>query len=96
MDDDRIRRLLGGVPVSDDIATRPDAVAILRSRVENAGGDLGVVEQYILRNGGEIRHTPNRTRGGLGPNAGRRLDGVVFYVVPRAALPPEWLSEARR
>ena len=96
MDDEQIRRLLGGVAVCEDIATRPDAVALLRSRVESAGGDLGAVERYVVRSGGEIRQTSARTRGGFGFNSGCTVDGIVYYVVPRSALPPEWLSEARR
>jgi hypothetical protein len=96
VDDDQIRRLLGGVAASENIATRPDAVALLRSRIESAGGDLDAVERYILRSGGERRHTRAWTRAGLGFNSGCMVDGLVYYVVPRSALPPEWLSEARR
>ena len=96
VDEGAIRRCLGDIEWSPEIPSPAGTVAILRTRVEAAGADVDEVDHYVIRHGGQVRRTTDRHRHGWDGNFGARIDGVEFYVVPRSALPPEWLSATRR
>lgn len=65
----------------------PGAVALLRSRVEEAGGDLDAVAEWVKARGGHVDRTPPYRRRGLGTRCGQReSSGEQFYVVPSEAL----------
>jgi len=87
VNDERIRALLTSVEPSRWIDRTPDTVAILRSRVEAAGGDPDAVSEWVRARGGHIDRTPPYRRRGLGPRCGQReSSGEAFYVVPTEAL----------
>ncbi len=87
MTDDDIRRLLASVEPSPFLARTPGTVALLRSRVEEAGGDPAAVERWVEVHGGRVDRTlPYRVQG-HGPRYGRKeATAKEFYVVPLAAL----------
>ncbi len=87
VNDDQIRALLTSVQPSGWIDRTPDTVAILRSRLEEAGGDPDVVAEWVRAHGGHVDRTPPYRRRGLGPRCGQReSSGKEFYVVPTEAL----------
>ncbi len=87
MNDDQIRVLLTAVQPSGWIDRTPDTVAILRSRLEEVGGDPDVVSEWVRTHGGHVDRTPPYRRRGLGPRCGQReSSGEEFYVVPTKAL----------
>ena len=91
MADDPIRVLLASLPKANMIPTPPGTVAIVRSRVKEAGGDLDAVAAWVESHGGSAERTrPLKSRA---PRAGRSGARVVpaeaFYVVPRDALSEE-------
>ena len=87
MDDDPIRALLASVQPSGWIDRTPDTVAILRSRVEAAGGDPDAVAEWVRAHGGRVDRTPAYLRKGLGPRYRQHeSSGKEFYVVPNDAL----------
>lgn len=89
MDDDAIRALLSSVEPSGWIDRTPDTVAILRSRVEEAGGDADAVSEWVLTHGGRVDRTPRYLRKGLGARPRQsESSGAEFYVVPTEALAP--------
>ena len=79
--------LLTSVQPSRWIDRTPDTVAILRSRVEEAGGDPDAVADWVRAHGGRVDRTLDYYRKGLGPRY-RQLEstGKEFYVVPTEAL----------
>jgi hypothetical protein len=87
VDHDPIQALLTSVQPSGFIDRTPGTVALLRSRVEEAGGDPDAVAQWVKAHGGRVDRTPRYLRKGLG---GRPLQqessGHEFYVVPTEAL----------
>lgn len=84
---EQVRALLRSVEPSRWIDRTPDTVAILRSRVEEAGADPDVVAEWVKANGGHVDRTQSYRRQGLGPRYGQKeTSGEEFYVVPTAAL----------
>ncbi len=65
----------------------PGTVALLRARVEEAGGDPAAVAQWVEANGGRVDRTlPYRLKGS-GPRYGQKVsEAEEFYVVPLEAL----------
>lgn len=87
MNDDEIQALLTSVEPSRWIDRTPDTVAILRRRVEEAGGDPDTVAEWVVAHGGHVDRTPPYWRKGLGPRYRQKeSSGEEFYVVPTAAL----------
>ncbi len=89
MTDDPIRALLASVQPSGWIDRTPDTVAILRSRIEEAGGDPEAVSTWVREHGGHVDSTPTYYRQGLGPRVRQQESPrKEFYVVPTEALEP--------
>lgn len=89
MNDEEIRALLASVQPSGWIDRTPDTVAILRSRVDAAGGDPDAVSQWVKAHGGHLDRTPPYRRRGLGGRPRQNeSSGQDFYVVPNEALAP--------
>ena len=87
MNDDEIRALLTSVQPSEWIDRTPDTVAILRSRVEEAGGDPDAVAEWVTAHGGRVDRTLAYYRKGLGPRYRQQESpSKEFYVVPTEAL----------
>jgi len=87
VNDDKVRALLISVQPSGWIDRTPDTVAILRSRVEAAGGDPDVVSKWVTAHGGHVDRTPAYYRKGLGARPRQQeSSGDEFYVVPTEAL----------
>ena len=87
VNDDDIRALLTSVQPSPWIDRTPDTIAILRSRVEEAGGDPDAVSEWVRARGGRVDRTPAYWRRGLGPRYRQQESpGKEFYVVPTEAL----------
>jgi hypothetical protein len=84
--DDPIRNLLAGIDISSLVRTRPGCVAILRSRVEAAGGNHDAVLAWVEDHGGYLDRTKPITRKSLGPRYGEQIPGEDFYAVPREAI----------
>ena len=87
MTDEEIRRILGSVQPSPFLDRTPGTVAILRERVEQAGGSPDDVARWVEARGGRVDRTlPYRLKG-VGPRYGPKLrDAEEFYVVPLEAL----------
>ncbi len=86
MADDPIRVLLARLTPSSFIPTEPGMVAILRSRVVDAGADPDAVARWVEGHGGYVDATLPLRRRGLGPSYGKAQQGEDFYAVPRDAL----------
>jgi len=87
VNDDPIRTLLTSVEPSGFIDRTPGTVALLRSRVEAAGGDPDAVALWVEAHGGHLDRTPRYLRRGLGPRPRQsESSGQEFYVVPTEAL----------
>jgi hypothetical protein len=87
MSDEDIRGVLKSVQPSPFIDRTPGTVALLRSRVEEAGGDPEAVARWVEGNGGRVDRTLPYRRGGRGPRYGPKLtEPQEFYVVPVEAL----------
>ena len=87
MTEDEIRALLTGVPPSPFIDRTPGTVALLRSRVEEAGGDADAVARWVEARGGRVDKTLPYRRQGKGPRYGPKItEAEEFYVVPVEAL----------
>ncbi len=87
MNDDEVRTLLNSVQPSGWIDRTPDTVAILRSRVEEAGGDPDAVADWVKAHGGRLDRTLRYLRQGSGPRPRQtESSGQEFYVVPVDAL----------
>ena len=87
MTDEKIRAVLSSVKPSMFIDRTPGTVALLRSRVEEAGGEPDAVARWVEANGGRVDRTlPYRLRG-TGPRYGKKAsEAEEFYVVPVEAL----------
>ncbi len=84
---DPIRALLASVQPSGFIDRTPGTVAVLRSRVEEAGGDPDAVAEWVKAHGGHVDRTQSYRRGGVGERyGGKETYGKEFYVVPTEAL----------
>ncbi|MCP9488149.1 MAG: hypothetical protein MSC30_20100 [Gaiellaceae bacterium MAG52_C11] len=89
MNDDAIRALLSSVQPSGWIDRTPNTVAILRSRVAEAGGDPDAVSEWGRAHRGRVDRTPAYYRQGLGARPRQRERfGEEYYVVPTEALEP--------
>jgi hypothetical protein len=89
VNDNAIRALLTSVQPSGWIDRTPDTVAILRSRVEEAGGDPDAVSEWVRAHGGRVDSTLAYYRRGQGPRPRQQeSSGQEFYVVPTDALAP--------
>ncbi len=87
MTDDEIRVLLASVQPSPFIDRTPGTVALLRSRVEEAGGDRDAVARWVEAHGGRVDKTLPYRKQGRGPRYGGKLtEPEEFYVVPVEAL----------
>ena len=85
--DDEIRAILSAVEPTPFIDRTHGAVALLRSRVEEAGADSDVVARWVEAQGGRVDRTQPFRLPAQGPNFGRKIsDGEDFYVVPTEAL----------
>ena len=87
MSDDEIRALLASVQPSSFLDRTPGTVALLRSRVEDAGGHADEVARWVEARGGRVDRTLPYRRQGHGPRYGPKLsEPQEFYVVPVEAL----------
>ena len=87
MNEDEIRALLGSVRPSAFIDRTPGTVALLRSRVEEAGGDPDAVARWVEARGGRVDRTLPYRQQGHGKRYGHKLsEAEEFYVVPVEAL----------
>ena len=82
-----IRELLASVQPSTILDRTPGTVALLRSRVEEAGADPDAVARWVEANGGRVDRTLPYRQKGHGPRYGHKLtEAQEFYVVPTEAL----------
>ena len=87
MTENEIRALLASIPPSPFLDKTPGTVTVLRSLVEEAGGDPDAVARWVEAKGGRVDKTQPFQLPALGPNFGRKIStGKVFYVVPTEAL----------
>lgn len=87
MTDEQIRALLTSVQPSPFVDRTPGTVAVLRSRVEEAGGDHEAVARWVEAKGGRVDRTlPYRLRGQGSRYGFKSSDAAEFYVVPLDAL----------
>ena len=87
MTDDELRRLLADVQPSPFLDRTPGNVALLRSRVEEAGGDPEAVARWVESHGGRVDRTLPYRRQGKGSRYGHKVtEAEQFYVVPVEAL----------
>ena len=87
MTEDEIRALLASVQPSAFIDRTPGTVALLRSRVEEAGGDPDAVARWVEARGGRVDRTLPYRQQGHGERYGPKLsEAKEFYVVPVEAL----------
>lgn len=87
VNENSIRALLASVRPSSFIDRTPGTVALLRSRVEEAGGDPDAVARWVEAHGGRVDRTLPYRRAGHGPRYGQKVTpGEEFYVVPTEAL----------
>ena len=87
MPDPEIRALLASVQPSPFIDRTPGTVAVLRSRVEEAGGDPDAVARWVEAQGGRVDKTLPYRRQGKGSRYGHKVtDAEEYYVVPVEAL----------
>ena len=82
-----IRKLLSSVQPSPFIDRTPGTVAVLRSRVEEAGADPDAVARWVEEKGGRVDRTQPSFVSGHGPRCGQKTsEAKDFYVVPLEAL----------
>ena len=82
-----IRALLSSVQPSPFIDRTPGTIAVLRSRVEEAGADPDAVARWVEAQGGRVDRTQPFFVSGHGPRCGQKVsDAKEFYVVPAGAL----------
>ncbi len=84
---DPIRKLLAGCTPSLFLGNPPGTVAIMQTKVVEAGGDPDAVLTWVTEHGGErdaMLSTSAQCRRGFGPRP-RHLT-KTFYVIPEDAL----------
>ena len=86
MTEDPIRDLLSGVDASPFIWTWPGHVAILQSRVVEAGGDPDAVRRWVEERGGYVDRTSPVGVRTHGTPYRPKPPGKPFYAVPVEAL----------
>lgn len=85
--EEQIRGLLASVEPSPFIDRTPGTVALLRSRVEEAGGDPEAVARWVEAKGGRVDRTLGFQLPAKGQTPGHKLSRAqFFYVVPTEAL----------
>jgi hypothetical protein len=83
----KIRAVLSSVEHSPFIDRTPGTVAILRSKVEEAGADPDAVAQWVEAKGGRVDRSQAYFVAGHGPRCGQKAsEAKDFYVVPTEAL----------
>jgi hypothetical protein len=90
MTDDPIRELLASLQESSMIRRPPGTIAILRERVQSAGGDVDAADTWVAEHGGAVRRTAPIRSSGLRPGrvTQRTMPGVLYYLLPRDVLRP--------
>lgn len=87
MPDDEIRKLLASIQPSPFIDRTPGTVALLRTRVEEAGGDPDEVARWVETHGGRLDKTlPYRRQGHHSRYGTKVREAEQYYVVPLEAL----------
>ena len=87
MTDDEIRAILSSVEPSPFIDRTHGTVALLRSRVEEAGADSDLVARWVEAKGGHVDRTQAYRVGGRGHRFGAKVsDAEEFFVVPTKSL----------
>lgn len=87
MTDEDIQALLAGLQPSPFLDRTPGTVALLRARVEEAGGDPDAVARWVEANGGRVDRTLSFRQAGHHERYGRKTsESKEFYVVPTDAL----------
>lgn len=82
-----IRALLSSLQPSPFIDRTPGTVAVMRSKVEEAGADPDAVAQWVEAKGGRVDRTQSYFVAGHGPRCGHKVSHAKeFYVVPVDAL----------
>jgi len=84
---DPIRKLLAGCTPSLFLGNPPGTVAIMQSKVVDAGGDPDAVLAWVKEHGGQrdsMLSTSAQCRRGFGPRP--RHMTKPFYVIPEDAL----------
>ena len=83
----KIRSVLSSVQPSPFIDRTPGTVALMRSKVEEAGADPDAVAQWVEAKGGRVDRTQAHFVAGHGPRCGHKVSHAKeFYVVPVEAL----------
>jgi hypothetical protein len=87
MTEKKIRTLLSSLQPSPFIDRTPGTVALLRSKIEEAGADPDAVARWVEANGGRVDRTQSYFVAGHGPRCGQKVSHAKdFYVVPAEAL----------
>ncbi len=90
MTDEAIRTLLAGADPALMIPVPPGMVAILVERVDEDGGDLAAVGEWVAAHGGYSGQTDPLTSQAMRPGRiiARTDPGARYYAVPVEALKP--------
>ena len=87
MTDKKIRSVLSSLQPSPFIDRTPGTVALLRSKVEDAGADPDAVARWVEAKGGRVDHTQSYFVAGHHQRCGQKVsEAKEFYVVPTEAL----------
>ena len=87
MKDEDIQALLAGLQPSPFLDRTPGTVALLRARVEEAGGDPDAVARWVEAHGGRVDRTFSYRLAGHHERYGRKIaPPKEFYVVPTEVL----------
>jgi len=88
MQPDAIREMLAGLRQASMMRKPPGTVTILRTRIQEAGADLGEVERWIREHSGELRVAPSVRSRGLRPGRAIAPESgpTPYYVIPKTAL----------
>ncbi|MEA2219438.1 MAG: hypothetical protein QOJ35_2064 [Solirubrobacteraceae bacterium] len=85
--DDPIRELLAGLPPALFLGNPAGTVAIMESKVVDAGGDPDEVLEWVREHGGyPDKSFATSSRVGRGPTLKPRAASKPYYVVPEDAL----------
>ena len=84
---DPIRKLLAGLPPALFLGNPTGTIAIMESKVVDAGGDPEAVLAWVREHGGyPDRSWATSTRRGRGPTLKPREASKPYYVIPEDAL----------
>jgi hypothetical protein len=85
--DDPIRKLLAGLPPALFLGNPKGTVAIMQSKVVDAGGDPDAVLAWVREHDGyPDKSWATSTRRGRGPTLKPREASKPYYVIPEDAL----------